>query len=387
MGQRLSARLTALGLVLALGAASATALGDVKKQAKKHFVAGMKLLNREDFAGAAAAFEKSVTLYSTKNGLFNLANCYQELRRYAEALAMFEQLENVYSDELDDEMLGAVVRHKKEILEHIAVLEIDVSMSGAIVRVDGEVVGKSPLPSNLYLEPAEVEVSVSLGGFEPETRVVNLAAGSHAIERFNLEQSAPAVAVETNVPATVHIDDRRVGETPREDPFEVTPGRHVVRVSAEGHEPVEQAVDIRQGQTRTLKLELEATAQQEPAATEAPVDTDGEPKRVWTWVAVGVAGGAAAVGVITGIAASVKTRDLLNRCDDNQCPESSRNAFEQADNLAKTTNAMIAIAAIGAAAGVTLYFVEPRLGSREEQLAVVPALAPGAGGLTIQGHF
>ena len=52
-----------------------------KAEAEKHFKAGLTLQKADDFDAAAAAFEKSISLYATKGGLYNLANCYRALHR------------------------------------------------------------------------------------------------------------------------------------------------------------------------------------------------------------------------------------------------------------------------------------------------------------------
>jgi hypothetical protein len=250
----------------------------------------------------------------------------------------------------------------------------------------GKVIGVSPLTDELYLEPGVVELQISLTGFNTETRKVHLVAGSQAFERFELTRSPPSLTVITNVPAAVEIDGVVVGETPRDSTFVVAAGRHFVRVISGGHETINRTVVLRTGEERTLDLTLSPLAQPE-VTSEAPAP-DRPTDRLWTKIAFGVAGGAAAIGVVTGIGAAVKTNDLEDRCGDlSECPESTRSAHDQAQNLARTTNAMIAIAAIGAAAGVTLFFVEPRLGSSEEPVAVLPAASPAGGGLVFQGGF
>ncbi|MBW2277998.1 MAG: hypothetical protein JRF63_10925, partial [Deltaproteobacteria bacterium] len=55
-------------------------------EAKTHFQTGVALLKAENYTGAAVEFEASVALYPTANVIFNLANCYQALHRYADAL-------------------------------------------------------------------------------------------------------------------------------------------------------------------------------------------------------------------------------------------------------------------------------------------------------------
>ena len=60
---------------------SCLAAAGEKEQAKRLFGARMKLMRMDDFAKATANFERSVALYPTQNGLFNLANSWQPRHR------------------------------------------------------------------------------------------------------------------------------------------------------------------------------------------------------------------------------------------------------------------------------------------------------------------
>jgi tetratricopeptide (TPR) repeat protein len=102
------------------------AQGDDKTGAKKHFDAGLSLLEAEDFAGAAAEFDASVKLFPTKNGLFNLANCLKALHQYDEALAQVARLKELFANNLDAELKAVVANLEAEIRAVVAELTIQV---------------------------------------------------------------------------------------------------------------------------------------------------------------------------------------------------------------------------------------------------------------------
>jgi len=90
-------------IALSLFAVAECALAQSPKiEAKQHFDAGNALVENEDYSAAAAEFEVSVSLYATKMGLFNLANCYKALNRYGDALEALARLEREFAGKLGD---------------------------------------------------------------------------------------------------------------------------------------------------------------------------------------------------------------------------------------------------------------------------------------------
>ncbi len=164
-----------VGLFLAAG----TGAADDKAEAKKHFKAGVALFKAEKFDGAAVEFDESARLYKTKGALFNLANCYKALSRYAEALATLRLLEGEFKGALGEEMLDAVKQVKDEIDSITGELRVKVNRDGAEIYMDDELVGRSPLPGPLLLGPGYHVVRVELKGMETYSRKVKLVSGAN----------------------------------------------------------------------------------------------------------------------------------------------------------------------------------------------------------------
>jgi hypothetical protein len=250
-------------VAIALWAVVSTTLGFAeagpkdKRQAQKHFQAGTELMKVEDFKGALVEFEKSVALYPTKSGLFNLGNCLKALHRYGEALETFERLQREFGKKLDSEMRDALNRHLDDIRAVIARLEIRVDRAGAKVLLDGEDVGESPLAEPLVVGPGEHRLEVSLGGHETAEREVTLVSGDHRVEMFKLERATGRLTVTSNVTgAMVVVDGEEVGETPLGKPISVAEGEHFVRVVRDGYEDVERAIVVEPGERLTLDFNM-----------------------------------------------------------------------------------------------------------------------------------
>ena len=149
-----------------------------KVDARKHFEAGVSLFKAEEFEGAAVEFEESVRIYKTKAALFNLANCYKAMHRYAEALAALKLLQGEFGDVLNAEMRAAVASLEKEIETVTGTLAVNVDRAGASIFVDDGLVGTSPLPSPLLLGPGYHEIRVELNGMETARRKAKLVSGA-----------------------------------------------------------------------------------------------------------------------------------------------------------------------------------------------------------------
>ncbi|MDJ0890275.1 MAG: PEGA domain-containing protein [Gammaproteobacteria bacterium] len=120
------------------------------------------------------------------------------------------------------------------------------------------------------------DYALSRGDFVLETKVAAVsppASGASSAGDAAKPAAAPVVPpppppvqfsgnvqINANVPATVYLDGRRAGTTQPGRPLNeqgVPAGPLVVRVEAEGHEPMEQRVQVRRGQWEQLVFELQ----------------------------------------------------------------------------------------------------------------------------------
>ncbi|MFO8071883.1 MAG: PEGA domain-containing protein [Polyangia bacterium] len=178
-----------LGCALILASPGAAA-GD-KAEARQHFESGLALLEAEDYAAAASEFEVSVGLYPTRNGLFNLANCYKALHRYGDALEAVARLREEFAGRLDERWKKEIATFERTLEAMVGRLAIEVDRPGASIEVDGEPLGESPLAGPLALAPGSHEIVVELEGFAAQRREVRLVSGERLEESFALEREEP----------------------------------------------------------------------------------------------------------------------------------------------------------------------------------------------------
>ncbi|MDJ0762840.1 MAG: PEGA domain-containing protein [Myxococcota bacterium] len=197
-----------------------------KKEAKKHFKAGLALTEAEDYDAAAAEFERSVDIYATKNALFNLANCYKALHRYADALQTITQLEAKFGNKLDREWRKEIDTFVETIRTMTAELQVSVNVDEANVVIDGREVGQSPFKDPLILAPGDHQIAVSKSGFETIERSVKLSSQERTVERFEMVRVEPTPPEPSPPPVAVPIEkpDDVMKSQPNQDSDKGLPG-------------------------------------------------------------------------------------------------------------------------------------------------------------------
>ncbi|MBN2717201.1 MAG: PEGA domain-containing protein [Deltaproteobacteria bacterium] len=166
---------------------------------RHHFESGIALLNQSSFKEAELEFRKSISLYPTRSAWFNLANCYEAMENYPEALRALTHLKDEYANTLDDEMRGAVERNIHDAKQKVATLEIVVVQKDAQIQIDDNVIGKSPLAAPWYLKTGSYTISITCDGFEPWQSTTTLVAGQSEKLVVSLDESE-AMATE-NTPS------------------------------------------------------------------------------------------------------------------------------------------------------------------------------------------
>lgn len=185
--------------------------------------------------------------------------------------------------------------------------------------------------------------------------------------------------------AKVKIDNEVVGETPLPAPVLIDLGKHEVVVLDSGEEILNEIVKVAGGETVTVTVEIKEEEPPAPPEEPEPALEEEPPKRVWTWVAGGVGAAAGIAAAVTGGIASSRSSDLEKNCADGECPPGEWDTLDSTRNLATTTNVLIGVAAAGVAAGVALFFLEPRLG--EEKPIVAPVVTEEGASITLTGRF
>jgi hypothetical protein len=224
---------------------------------------------------------------------------------------------------------------------------------------------------------------------EGEGKIPVSRAAKARKEIARLEALVGRIRVDSEVGgALIFVDGRKQGATPLADPVLVDLGEHEVVAKTGGEMIHRELVKVAGGEEVVVEIKS-GTTHIEPVGGEGEATAEGDgdgPKRIWTWVALGVGGACLVAGGAIGGAVMGKASDLEERCPDKQCPESEWEELDKADSMAMASNVLLGVGAAAVVAGVVLFFVEP--GDEEEAaVSLTPTVGPQGAGLSLGGRF
>ena len=202
---------------------------------------------------------------------------------------------------------------------------------GAALRIDGKPRGRTPY--HVALAPGVYRVSLALSGFEPEEQDVEVNMAGTRLVDVVLRPRAAAAPV-------------AVAAKPAAPPAAPVPSAAPAPAAARQPAARASAPDL----TARPPASLATGATPKTPRPEAPPAK----RRVYTWVAAGVAVAAGAAGVAYGVAASRQAGKLR----DGTVHADAASLASGARSKATTANVLYGVSGVAAAAGVTLFFVE-----------------------------
>ena len=220
-----------VALVVSLAGTAAFA-ASAKEEAKRHFDVGNAFVENEDYAAATAEFELSVSLFPTKMGLFNLANCYKAINKYGDALEALARLEREFAGKLGD-LADDVASLKATVEGMVGRLDVKVDKDGAAIRVDGAEVGKSPLGRALMLASGDHVIEVRLEEYADASQTVRTLSGESREVSLVLE-ARPTAAPVVAPPVPAKPDEVQEPEVAAHEPAPVAPGTTQATPAGEG---------------------------------------------------------------------------------------------------------------------------------------------------------
>jgi tetratricopeptide (TPR) repeat protein len=316
-----------VALVVQLRCAQGAAQASVDDEARSQFDTGVAMFEKGRFEQASIAFARAYELKPSFRLLYNIGQVENELGHFAASLDAYARYLAEGGGSIEKARQDEVGAEIARLEKLVGTVDVRVAEKGATVFVDGRKSGTTPLEKPLVVDLGEHEIQIRRGSSELYREIVKVAGGQNVIVKADAEQGAATAAEDKGAAA------------------------------AEGAKP--------EGKP------------------------DEAPQRVWTWVALGM-GGAAAVGAaITGGLFVSKEKDVKSHCDGSICPTSIEGEADSAKTLGNATTALIAVAGVGLAAGVVLYFLEPKRSEDSKAIEITPAAAPTAdgGALAIVGRF
>lgn len=204
-------RFRALPILVMLASCPSLAFGQTEQEAsaaeeetnaaaKKLMAEGNALYKSRSFDEAHEKFLEAWSVKQHSAIASNLVETEMKLARFAEAANRLRAL--LATMPVDDkEERTAFMMQLSECRHHLFALHVTVNVDGATVKVGNKEVGKSPLDSELLVEPGQAKVVVELAGYEPATVITPAgAAGESKNITIDLVKKAPLKPVAPTKP-------------------------------------------------------------------------------------------------------------------------------------------------------------------------------------------
>jgi hypothetical protein len=194
--------------------------------AKKLFEKGLASFEKEAWDAALADFLRSRKAWPSRAATKYAASCLRALRRFDEALELFEELGTFPNLSAADQKFaddGAL-----EMTGKLGTLEVRGGEPGASLLVDGRFRGTLPLPAPLRVAAGPHEIGAFKEGLDPYAATVEVAPRQRATAELRSLATGGRlkVAEQRGRPLDVLVDGVSVGKTPWEGPVSV--GDHLV---------------------------------------------------------------------------------------------------------------------------------------------------------------
>jgi hypothetical protein len=253
-----------------------------KEEAKVRFQRGLELVQNESWDAALAEFLASRKLFPTRVALKNAALSLRQLKRYVEALAMYNELLATFGTSIPPEERKTIDDAIAQLKQVVGEVQVNSDQPGSTVVIDGkQQEGATPLAA-IRVNAGTHTVRIAKEGFEAFEAQVLVAGGQRETVNGKLKALSTVgrlvVREASGKTLDVLVDGAVVGKTPRYEGV-LAVGPHTVFLKGEGDlgtAPSQASVKEHQVATLTLSaVELDAEIRVEPVPANASVFVDG----------------------------------------------------------------------------------------------------------------
>jgi hypothetical protein len=195
--------IVALALSAVLGAAVAQAKAPPSKadvtEAHRRFQRATELFEESNLAGALAEFRRAYALAPNYKVLFNIGQLCFLLQDYPCAFTSFSRYLAEGGTELPAERREEVQRDVNRLQTRVAKLRIVADRPGAEVTIDDIAIGKTPLAEPVLVAAGRPRLRVTLAGYAPVSRMVEVAGMETTDVNVDLVPEAPMTPVRGDV--------------------------------------------------------------------------------------------------------------------------------------------------------------------------------------------
>lgn len=319
-----------IALLLCLSPTLAMAQTELSPEAQWRFNRGLSLVKDNAFVEAAAEFKRAHEISGSYTVLLDLGQAYAAAGQpvqAVEALGQYLREGGAQVPQARREEAEALIAEQEG---RIATIIVRCDPSGAEIRVDGNEVGKCPLPGPVQLMAGSHTLVASLADHSPQ---------EHKLELVGKEQKVVDVRLEGGAAA---------------------------------------------GQT--------AGTDTAPTLVSPPGAASGWSRKTVAYVVGGVGAASLAVGAVFGVRAITKRLDSNRHCPQEQCTQEGVDLNNQAKTAARVADITVGVGLVGVAVAVYLLLrpgsTSPTPpGTMAFGMDLSPEVGPGQAGLTLRGSW
>jgi hypothetical protein len=170
----------------------------------------------------------------------------------------------------------------------------------------------------------------------------------------------------------------------------IDPGRHTIRVTADGFVSTGRSVTLSEAQEQELTIKLdtppEVELQESPTPAAPPPEAEHKKPNIPMWVAFGAGGAGLIFGSVTGVIALNKHADLEPQCPNGDCPYELDDEVSSFRTFGTLSGIGFGVGVAGIATGAVLFFTNKSGSSSSETgTGITPRI--GLGSVSVEGRF
>ncbi|WP_437761311.1 PEGA domain-containing protein [Sorangium sp. So ce281] len=237
-------------------AASAPARERLSGEVRADYESGKTLFRNGDFASAFLKFQSAYESSKDARLLWNMIACTSKMHRYSQLLALVERLKQEDRGALLPEDWATIDEVERKTRALVGHLDVAVSERDAEVTIDGEPIGKTPLPGKVIVDAGTRRIRVFKPGFKEHLRVESVSPGAQlALDvRLARPMNGGRLSIVASPGDRLALDGEFLGEGQWEG---IVPGgRHAVRVTAPGKVPYQAQILVRDEALSSVRVGL-----------------------------------------------------------------------------------------------------------------------------------
>lgn len=188
----------------AIAAAQSAGDPNSRDQARVKLSEAATLFEARDYAGALILYKEAHAIFPSPRIQYNIGLTYEKLGRWGSAFMAFER----FLRQSTDSPAQYVVHSRKQLerlSSKVAFVTLSCDVSDADVELDGDLVGRTPLPGRLAVDTGPHDIVIRTPVLGSTTRRFTAVAGQPLDLKVEVRRTGPTAVVPRTLPRPVAV--------------------------------------------------------------------------------------------------------------------------------------------------------------------------------------